>query len=120
MLTESQYDILYEAADKLFKRFNPCKIRDGYCERIRNVGCYRGDSIGELCCHGCQYHDVVDGCNTKSLGCKLWICAYLQNTNKSFASKIEKLYKLSIKFGFIAITIRQSKEDYFKWKWLRR
>lgn len=55
---------LYDAMDKLIKKYNPCKIRNKKCVR------------GRMCCADCEYLSDT-GCITKCLTCKLWFCTHV-------------------------------------------
>lgn len=65
------YDRIYDIADRLFKRYNPCSIHiiDG------GIGCTsRKTSIAYgLCCSSCKYISKI-GCTVKCLPCKLFVC----------------------------------------------
>jgi hypothetical protein len=43
-----KYDELYEKADKLFKKYNPCQIHDGKC------------IVDKHCCCGNEYKKIGD------------------------------------------------------------
>jgi hypothetical protein len=56
------YDCLYEKADEIIKRYDPCRFTDGRC-----VGQNGG------CCGGCK-HLSNNGCTIQCLACKTWLC----------------------------------------------
>ena len=60
------YDRIYDIADKIWKKYDPCQIKDNKC-----IGMHSG--FEQLCCGDCKYWTKV-GCNVKSLGCKLSYC----------------------------------------------
>lgn len=66
---EARYDNLYERAEKLFmvKYRNPCELGGLNCASLAGPG---------YCCYGCKYLGK-NGCRVKSLGCKLYYCAYI-------------------------------------------
>ncbi len=96
---ERIYDDLYDRADKLFKKYNPCQFnpQTGLCKAYPDVtnGCDRGRAF-ILCCGGCHYekkrkhqHSLKSGCRVKSLGCKLYYCfSQYQDTSRNL--KIDK------------------------------
>lgn len=63
-----KYDELYEQASGVVRKHNPCKITDGKCAAKRSIA-------NGLCCKECP-HLGPDGCTTKSLGCKIWLCTF--------------------------------------------
>lgn len=65
---DKKYDELFEKADTIVKKHNPCKIIDGQCSAMRKA------SDG-LCCKTCP-HISPSGCAIKSLGCKIWLCYF--------------------------------------------
>ena len=66
------YDRLYEIADFLLKKHNPCKHSNGKCGGMETY-MYSGG-----CCGGCK-HLREDGCSVKALYCKLWVCGVVNN-----------------------------------------
>lgn len=107
------YDLIYDKADKLFKKYNPCNIHKEngitVCNRYKNKN--------ELCCVGCE-HLGFWGCTVRSLGCKLGQCLdedydTIPNIKrfKVFCNKMEKLRRLSWRYGLQSI--RMSKEQIF-------
>lgn len=76
---ERLYDGLYLAGQRLFDKYDPCKIRP--TEKTNKKGrqlmlCAKYDrpSLARLCC--CEECDYLGkkGCRVKALGCKLWLC----------------------------------------------
>lgn len=92
------HDRLYNYADKITKEYNPCKIENGKCARI------------SICCGGCKYL-TKDGCSTKCLWCKLWLCDYLLKKPEyhPLISKLRKIEKVANRKGLLVE--RGSKED---------
>lgn len=85
---EKLYDLIYNKADKLLKKYNPCNIHKTehkllvcnnkqYC----SSDCYYGGK--RLCCYQCG-HWRTTGCSIKCLACKVTMCT---NTSKIFVSK---------------------------------
>ena len=78
------YDLVYNKADKLFKEYNPCKIK---CKK-NNISCIMhsvGRPNNKLCCYSCEKHWSDKGCTIKCLYCKLYLCdaarsKYTKNT----------------------------------------
>ena len=89
------YDRIYNIADRLIKKHNPCKIR------IKNnkILCayYTTDKNNEfylpqnkLCCLYCNKgYWSKEGCTVKALGCKLFLCQAVKN--KILKKRFEKL-----------------------------
>ncbi len=68
------YDLLYECADLLFKKYNPCKIKDGKCIAYKRLA-------PDNCCYIVMYQGIgkcvylsKKGCRAKALPCKLYFC----------------------------------------------
>lgn len=59
----TEYDRLFEEADKILKKYNPCNFKGDTCI----VHCKDG------CCRSCNYLGP-GGCKIRSLGCKLFLC----------------------------------------------
>jgi hypothetical protein len=106
-----KYDELYNKADKLFKKYNPCKIQNRKC------------IVGKHCCCGNEYKTIEEGrckyltengCSVKSLACKLWLCynIFWKEDNKitELNNKLEKLRDKAIELK-LAYFYRTSKED---------
>ena len=107
MITEQQidteklsalYDRIYDIADRLFKKYNPCNhiIKEGIIlctgrSSIRNERhCQRYNSY--LCCNTCK-HLSATGCTVKCLPCKLFMCSCLYGREKNKIT-LNKLYQL--------------------------
>ncbi|GAG08708.1 unnamed protein product, partial [marine sediment metagenome] len=118
------YDLIYDKADKLLKRYNPCNIR------IENGGlvCNLESDSKTLCCSHCQYLGE-NGCTTKCLGCKIGMCWQgdsmqktvfdilqknlfnLCNIPHKFINQMDRLQKIAYKYDLNRI--RTSKETLF-------
>lgn len=96
------YDRIYNIADRLIKKHNPCGIQ----LVDKKVTCKKG----EPCCNGCFYLSKK-GCTTRSLGCKLTFCPSLDNdkTVRKIMKLLKPLYVLAFLNDFIYI--RSSKEE---------
>lgn len=72
---ETEYNRLYEEADKLLREHNPCQFNEGKCIENRTVANTELQSNG--CCgtrrNPCK-HLGPGGCTVKALGCKLHLC----------------------------------------------
>jgi len=62
---EMIYDNLYQLADLIIKKYNPCQGE--------GKNCIRGENMREWCCEGCKFTSE-SGCTTQNLRCKLWVC----------------------------------------------
>lgn len=77
-MTKSElHDALYDAANKVLEKANPCGIHMVDGKARCNNPMYSDD--GNLCCGGC-IHLTPTGCSVRSLSCKLWTCGYLSGT----------------------------------------
>ena len=90
-----EYDRFYEEADALFRKYNPCQFEGNQCARNRKdlaSGHFRAGSEVEKngCCGttSCK-HLTPEGCNAKSLGCKLHTCTELtRREHRGFHTKL--------------------------------
>ncbi len=80
------YDLLYEQADKVLKRHDLCQFIDGRCIRNRKTD---AGMTREGCCRHTCVHLRSDGCKTKALRCKTFLCDYLLGTKKTSALAAE-------------------------------
>ncbi len=95
------YDRIYDIADRLIKKYNPCNI----CIKNNKTLCtyYTIDKHDEfylpqnkLCCLYCSKgYWSKRGCTVKSLGCKLFLCQAI--TNKILKRRFKKLREYSRK-----------------------
>lgn len=85
---EKAYDILFDQADIIVKKHNPCRISHGRC-------------LGNLasCCSGCKYLGPT-GCTTKALTCKMWFCVH-STADKKLSKELEQIKSLSNQLGFV-------------------
>jgi len=103
------YNDLYERADALMRRFNPCNVCDGVCERFR-----RGEGKN-FCCSadtkGCVYLGP-EGCRVKALRCKIWVCNenLIHPSNlRAFSTEMWNILITAEKFKLLVV--RGSMED---------
>jgi hypothetical protein len=92
------HDRLYDYANKIIKKYDPCKIENGACVREN------------ICCNGCKYL-TKDGCSIKCLWCKLWLCDYLLKKPKCrpLILRLKKIEKIASKKRLLIE--RGSRED---------
>lgn len=115
------YDRIYDIADRLWKRFNPCQIKDAEtCTNHNGKTVYRPKYKG-LCCVGCTHLGPL-GCTVRSLSCKLWTCWVLGSINnpnlpgqapRTLLRNLKRLNKIAHHYGLIAY-IRASREETFE------
>ncbi|MBW1975234.1 MAG: hypothetical protein JRI45_06650 [Deltaproteobacteria bacterium] len=111
------YDRLYDYADKLIKKYDPCRIRkfgkNAVCAArlpgaIRNIAIehqkvevkrnkkgYYFIVHGELkenltCCRECKYLSK-NGCTIQCLGCKLYLCTYVNVQYRKLTKKLDRI-----------------------------
>lgn len=117
------YDALYYLADLMLKKHRPCQIEQVEPKDSKaptphnNILCLAGKEIHMsrgTCCCPCEYLSV-NGCTTKALGCKLFLCDYIHSIEKyniiSYGLGALTAYACAINEKFIAYYI--SKEDVF-------
>jgi hypothetical protein len=65
----NKYNELYDRASAVLKKYNPCNVRNGKCNRAQHGG-------ENFCCSEpeCKYL-TPKGCSTKSLSCRMWFCS---------------------------------------------
>jgi len=101
------YDRIYDIADRLFKKYNPCKIhtKDGksHCAEYHNNRSY---NTNRLCCSGCGEYPQRDinhwskiGCTTKCLACKLYSCPTIYRQKNRFNHQLSRLKRFADKHG---------------------
>ena len=112
------YDRIYNIADRLFRKHNPCNIHfedgivccTGYPDRKRGKFCQKYGSF--LCCNKQCSGFSENGCTIKCLACKLYICH-----NKYTNAFIEKLYiikRIAEKYDLPVWKFFLSKEDWLE------
>jgi hypothetical protein len=95
------YDLLIKEADKILGTYNPCGIENGHCR-------HRLD----WCCNEC-YRLISNRCSVKSLECKTYVCQVVRTQFRECADKLDWLYFIGRKYGFILQQNRLCKEDIF-------
>lgn len=82
------YDDLYEKADLINEKYNPCNFKFNQGNSGELVTCH---GCPYFCCEGCK-HNGQNGCRVKSLSCKLWLCyKALLKTDQTVLDKINSL-----------------------------
>ena len=97
------YDRIYNIADRLLKKHNPCKIH------IKDKKlCCMGYPTGKnrLCCYNC-FHEKIDhwsffGCTVKCLSCKLYLCDRIIEKNKQLFNRLCRLKGFAYKHGLVS------------------
>lgn len=107
------YDRIYDIADRLFKKYNPCNIHttktgvvvcNKHSDKIHNK--YAQREYNEfLCCSTCKYLSI-SGCTIKCLPCKLFLCSWFYYDNskydyKDFKAKLKRLRDIATKYGIL-------------------
>jgi len=97
------YDLIYNEADKLFKKYNPCEIGKNI---FGEICCRHTDSI-QLCCTECS-HLSKRGCTVRCLACKLCLCV----GDGMVSKRLNKLRKIAYKYDLYHA--RMSKKEIFE------
>ena len=86
----AEYNRIYDEANRIFKKYNPCQFKDGMCASNRHnlKKGYDGQING--CCYVCD-NIGRNGCRAKALGCKLYTCRMIKDTHKQCAAEIMQL-----------------------------
>jgi len=95
------YDRVYNIADRLFKKYNPCKIQ---IKNNKTKCANKYYKCTHLCCQywGDRCQHWQNGCTIKCLACKLFICGEIQD-NKVYidlVKHINRLRRITTKCGF--------------------
>ena len=101
--TTALYDELYEKAVLILEKYNPCKIEGGACLSFSRVK-YCCDDDGVKCCFLSK-----DGCKTKSLSCKLYLCDTAAEASPECFSELVPVIKMAYKYDFLGY--QKTKED---------
>ena len=121
------YDLLYAKADKLLKKYDPCRVNK---DLFGGTYCQKFNDRDELCCGGyngkCEYWSTT-GCTIKCLACKVGLCNcnsryYIGedifyscckkiHAAKRFNNKMYKLIRIANKYDLIMV--RATKEQLF-------
>lgn len=97
------YDRIYDIADRLFKKYNPCN------HRVKNsIVLCNGKNVEQakeaqqdnifLCCGLCE-HNSPTGCTVKCLSCKLYLCPTLHKDYPLLSKRLYKLRHITAKYG---------------------
>jgi hypothetical protein len=108
----STYDRIYDIADRLFKKHNPCNIQ----VKDNKTKCTGNNSYihNYLCCQRyndrCKYWNK--GCTVKCLACKLFACGAIQvdKKNNSFIKTLSKLHRITNRYGLSNFDYYMTKE----------
>ena len=111
------YDRIYDIADRLLKKHNPCNIHKTKRGKIKCKNKYYTNN--KLCCNSCEKYWSKTGCITKCLSCKLYLCPTLRmgkNRHPIFYSRLLKLREYARnRFGGETLwRFYYSKEDWLK------
>jgi hypothetical protein len=93
------YDRLYNHADKLIKKHNPCKMKNGKCLR------------GKPCCDNCP-HLTENGCAIDCLMCKLFLCWRVTERNESLTKIFDRIWRKAYTHNLLHL--RYSKKETIK------
>lgn len=110
------YDRIYDIADRLIKKHNPCKIHTKN-KKLCCVDSPRGR--WRLCCNNC-FNEKIDhwsffGCTVKCLSCKLYLCDVVIEKNKQLSNRLYRLKQFARKYGLVSISYYfMSKEQWLK------
>ncbi len=112
---EKIYDDIYDRAQAVLDKYNPCDIRkdeDGYitCTCTRSGTNYYGRTREEqeqLCYSGCQFH-TKNGCRVKCLMCKIHLCYIIPEKHPARKEMYELHKEAWEHLGFLQI--RRSKK----------
>ena len=98
-LRSALYDRIYNIADRLCKKYNPCNIRIKDNKVLCTCKLHTKYRQKALCCEridgtNCEYWS--DGCTVKCLPCKLFTCYAIKYGTKNYSCDINKKYKVLI------------------------
>lgn len=109
------YDRIYDIADRLFKKYNPCNIhttKTGFvlCKEYKTIADVKwAQKRGYfLCCSNCKHQSKI-GCTIKCLPCKLFHCCYI--TDKLLKKRLRKLRDIAAKNGIVTHAYYHTKEE---------
>lgn len=100
------YDFLYITADLLIKIYSPCHI---YKDATGKVHCANLSHHGP-CCNSCGFLGP-NGCTTKCLSCKLWLCWATEDGHVRLCKVLFKMRTIACKYNLQGI--RVSKKEIF-------
>jgi len=112
------YDRIYNIADKLIKKHNPCNIhttKKGFvlCKQYHHHSfvAWQQKQGHFLCCHACKYQSKT-GCPIKCLPCKLFYCGFV--TNKILKNRLRRLKNIAEKCGIVLYPYYRTKTQILK------
>lgn len=116
------YDRIYDIADRLFKKYNPCNIHTEnkklYCIDYHKN---KGYNANRLCCSGCGEYPEMDtnhwsktGCTVKCLACKLYICPTIRQQHRRFSRQLSRLERFASHHNLPTCAYFISKEVWLK------
>lgn len=103
------HDRLYKHANKLIRKYNPCKIKNGKCLR------------GKPCCDNCN-HLTENGCAINCLMCKLYLCYRVVEYNEPLFKIFKQMWRKANRHNLLhmryskkeVIAILQKEKDLIK------
>ena len=102
---EFVHNFLWVAADRAFKKSNPCKIdKNGVCRNNRHNSC---------CTTECRFL-TPHGCSTDCLGCKLYLCVNVASRYKKLETTLTKIRFISKTCGFKTPFYQSGKEELYE------
>ena len=112
------YDRIYDIADRLFKKYNPCNIH----KKGNNVTCIgKTAPCKTLCCYECSsfcglstHYYWDNGCTIKCLGCKLFLCFPARDKHPIFSKKLYRLRTIAYLNNLPATKYYLPKEKWLK------
>lgn len=99
------YDFLYIVADQLIKIYNPCQIHKDATGEVRCANRSYGP-----CCDSCRFLGP-NGCTTKCLLCKLWLCWATENGHMRLCRVFSKMRTIAYKYNLRGV--QMSKKEVF-------
>jgi hypothetical protein len=90
---EYVHDRLYILADKLLKRYDPCR-------NCILTNCYNEDEKAR-CCVGCPHFKEGHGCTVQALYCKVWLCTPEKLHNRHLAFRLDLLRRIADKYNLL-------------------
>ena len=111
------YDFLYFAADLLIKLRNPCEIHQIDYDVLllptdKKITMRRAVCISNgPCCEGCRYLGD-NGCTTKCLRCKLWVCYKASVKHPKLPSLLKKITIIASRQTLL--WLRDSREETYQ------
>ncbi len=103
-----EYSRIYDEANKIFKKYNPCQFKGNECNRNRYWNERQIHKEKNGCCYDCSSIGPK-GCKIKSISCKLFTCHIVRENYKQCEIEIAQLRKLTYKlFGSIPCGMSKS------------